>query len=132
MRYIILGIVAFVALMAGAIAVLVVADVTLAELRDVVIVVYGVFSILLLVVMIVVLTGLFVAVRVLSGTLTELLRDPVKPTLEDLRSSARNVRGATEFAADSAVHPMIRVLSFGRGIRRGIGLVTGLRRKDSK
>ncbi|MDP6607086.1 MAG: hypothetical protein QF664_12640 [Dehalococcoidia bacterium] len=132
MRYVILGILAFVALVAGAIAILVVADVTLAELRDVVIVVYGVFSILLLIVVIVALTALYFAVRMLSNALTDLLRDPVKPALEDLRASARNVRGATEFAADSAVHPMIRMLSFGRGIRRGIGLVAGLRRRGDK
>ncbi len=129
MRYVVFGVLAFVALVAGVIAILVVVDVTLAELRDVVIVVYAVFGILLMIALIITITGLWFAVRLLSGTLGELLRDPVRPALDDLRASARNVRGATEFMADSAVHPVIRVLSVGRGIRRGVGLVTGIGRR---
>ncbi len=129
MRYVVFGTLALVALIAGAIATLVVADVTLAELRDIVIVVYAVFGILLMISLIITITGLWFAVRLLSGTLGELLRDPVRPALDDLRASARNMRGATEFMADSAVHPVIRVLSVGRGIRRGLGLVSGLARR---
>lgn len=129
MRYVVFGALAFVALVVGVIAILVVVDVTLAELRDVVIVVYAVFGILLMIALIITITGLWFAVRLLTGTLSELLRDPVRPALDDLRASARNVRGATEFMADSAVHPVIRVLSVGRGIRRGVGLVTGIARR---
>lgn len=130
MRYLVFGTLALVALIAGAIATLVVVDVTLAELRDIVIVVYAVFGILLMIALIITITGLWFAVRLLTGTLSELLRDPVRPALDDLRASARNVRGATEFMADSAIHPVIRVLSVGRGIRRGVGLVTGIARRD--
>lgn len=129
MRYTVFAVLGFAAFFALMVAGLTFADVTLSELRDVVIVVLGLFAILLLIALIVTVTGLWIAVRLLTRTVAELLRDPVRPALDDLRESARNVRGASEFTADSAVHPVIRAVSVTRSIRRGIGLVTGLSRK---
>ncbi|HJM89022.1 MAG TPA: hypothetical protein QF624_05260 [Dehalococcoidia bacterium] len=129
MRYAVFAVLGFAAFFALVVAGLVFADVTLSELRDVVIVVFGLFAILLLIALIVTVTGLWIAVRLLTSTVAELLRDPVRPALNDLRESARNVRGASEFMSDSAVHPVIRAVSVTRGIRRGLGLVTGLGRK---
>lgn len=101
----------------------------LEETRDRVIVVYGTMGIVLLVVLIFVLVFIGVAISSLTGTLTRLLDDPVRPALEEVRDTARNVRGATEFVADTAVHPVIRVVSMVRGVRRGVAVITGLRRK---
>ncbi len=129
MRYAVFAVLGFAAFFALVVAGPVFADVTLSELRDVVIVVFGLFAILLLIALIVTVTGLWIAVRLLTSTVAELLRDPVRPALNDLRESARNVRGASEFMSDSAVHPVIRAVSVTRGIRRGLGLVTGLGRK---
>ena len=129
MGYAILGLLLFVLLLAAGVAGLVVADVTLEELRDVVIVVYGAMGILLLVALIIAVLGLWLAVRVLTRRLSDLLDDPVRPALDEIRATARNVRGSSEFIADAAVHPLIRVLAVGRGIRRGLGLVTGLTRR---
>ena len=129
MRYAVLAVFGFAALFALVVAGLAFANITLPELRDVVIVVFGLFAILLLIALIVMVTGLWIAVRLLTSTVAELLRDPVRPALDDLREGARNVRGASEFMADSAVHPVIRAVSVTRSIRRGIGLVTGLGRK---
>ena len=129
MRYTVFAVLGFAAFFALMVAGMIFADVTLSELRDVVIVVFGLFAILLLIALIVTVTGLWIAVRLLTRTVAELLRDPVRPALDDLRESARNVRGASEFTADSAVHPVIRAVSVTRSIRRGIGLVTGLSRK---
>ena len=86
-------------------------------------------SILFLVVLIVVALGLWFAVRTLSRALTALLEDPVRPALNEMRDAARNVRGTSEFLADSTVHPLIRALSVLRGVRRGLGLVSGLARR---
>ena len=129
MRYAVLGLLLFVLAAAGGVAGLVVADVTLDEMRDVVIIVYGAMGVLLLVALIIAVLGLWLAVRMLTRTLRDLLEDPVRPALDEIRATARNVRGASEFVADAAVHPLIRVLSVGRGMRRGLGIVTGITRR---
>ncbi|MCH8966436.1 MAG: hypothetical protein IID43_02055 [Planctomycetes bacterium] len=79
---------------------------------------------------IVVLLGLYFVVRALSGAVRELLDGSVRGTLEELQGTAKNVRGTTEFMADSAVRPLIRVISVARGIRRGVRSVTGLRSRS--
>ena len=129
MRWPVLGFLLFVALVAAAVVGLVAAPVTLQELRDTLIVVFAAMSILFLVVLIVVALGLWFAVRTLSRALTALLEDPVRPALNEMRDAARNVRGTSEFLADSTVHPLIRALSVLRGVRRGLGLVSGLARR---
>ncbi len=129
MRYAVLGILLFAAALAAAIVGLILAPISLEELRDIVIVVYGVIGVLLLVVLIVAVLGLLLAVRMLTRAFAALLDDPIRPTLHEFRATARNVRGTSEFIADSTVHPLIRLLAVGRGIRRGVGIVTGLARR---
>ena len=101
----------------------------LVETRDRVIVVYGTMGIFLLMVLIFVLVSIAIAIRSLTGTLLRLIDDPVRPTLEEVRDTARNVRGATEFLADTAVHPVIRLVSLARGVRRGVSVITRIRRR---
>ena len=129
MRYVILGFFVFATLIAIGVAAYIQFDFTLAELRDVVIVIFGLLAVLLLIIMVVTLLALLVAVRLAANALGELRRESVQPVLDDLRAGAKNVRGATEFMTDSAVHPVIRVVSVTRSIRRGIGLVTGIGRR---
>ena len=101
--------------------------VTLAEVRDVVVIIYGVMGVILMLALAIAAFGLWFAVRSLSRHLNRLLDDPVKPTLEEVRKTAANVRGTTEFVSDTAVHPIIRAVALGRGVRRGVGVVTGIR-----
>lgn len=115
-----------VALIAAAGVGLVIAPITIDELRDIVIIVYGMMGVLLFIVLIAVTIGLWAAVRVLSRSVMALLEDPVRPTLQELRDTARNVRGASDFLSDTAVRPVIRVIAIGRGVRRGLGMVCGL------
>ncbi len=129
MRYVLLGALLLVLLIGGAVTGLVLAPISLQELRDIVIVVYGAMGVLLLIALIVAVLGLWAAVRVLARTLNSLLEDPVRPALDELRATARNVRGTSEFVTDAAVHPLIRLLSIGRGVRRGVGRVAGIARR---
>ncbi len=129
MRYAFLGLLAFAVLVAGGVAAYIRLDLTVEQVRDVVIVAYGLLGVLLLIILVVTLLSLLVTVRLLTRVLGDLRRETVQPTLDDLRASARNVRGATEFMTDSAVHPVIRAVSITRGIRRGIALVTGIGRR---
>lgn len=106
--------------------------VTLAEVRDVVVIVYGVMGVVLMLALAIAAFGLWFAVRALTRNVIALLNDPVKPTLEEVRKTAANVRGTSEFMSDQAVHPVIRVVAAGRGLRRGVGVVTGIRNLRSR
>ncbi len=101
--------------------------VTLAEVRDVVVIIYGVMGVILMLALAIAAFGMWFAVRALTRQLRSLLDDPVRPTLEEVRRTAENVRGTSEFVSDTAVHPIIRAVAVGRGVRRGIGVVTGIR-----
>lgn len=103
-------------------------DMSLADLRDVVVIVYGIMGIILMLALTVAAFGLWFAVRALSRVLQDLINDPIKPTLQEVQQTVQHVRGATEFMADTAVHPLVRVVAVTRGVKRGLATVTGLRR----
>ena len=100
---------------------------SLEQLRDIVIVVYGVVGILLIAVLIMVAVGLLLSVRALTKVVKDLVNDPIRPILGEVQATAPEIRGTTEFIADSAVHPIIRVMAAGKGIKRGLAVLTGLR-----
>ena len=102
---------------------------SLENLRDIVVIVYGVMGVVLMLALTIAAFGLWFAVRALSRGVRALLDDPVRPTLEEVHRTVQNVRGTTEFMADTAVHPLIRVVAIGRGIRRGVASVTGIRNR---
>ena len=101
---------------------------SLEDLRDIVVIVYGVMGIVLMLGLCIAAFGLWFAIRALSASVQDLIKDPIKPTLQEFQKTAQNVRGTSEFVADSAVHPLIRVMSVGRGIRKGVSTVAGLRK----
>lgn len=102
---------------------------SLAELRDIVVIVYGAMGVILMLAMAIAAFGLWFAIRSLSRSLQALLDDPIRPTLEEVHRTAQNVRGTSEFMTDTAVHPLIRVVALGRGVRRGVSSVTGFRNR---
>lgn len=104
-------------------------DPTLAELRDVVIIIYGVVGILLLAIMIVVAVSLLVAVKALTSSVQRLIEDPIRPTLNEVRGAVQNIRGTTEFVADSAVHPVIRATAALKGVKAGLGVAAGIAKR---
>jgi hypothetical protein len=107
-------------------------DPTLADFRDIVIIVYGVMGILLFTILIATAAGLFFAGRSLAGKVEELLAEPIRPALEELRETARNARGASEFYADHAVSPLIKTVAAARGARRGLSSITRLAGRGRK
>ena len=102
---------------------------SLEELRDIVIIVYGVLGILLLLVLIIVAIALWFAVRGLTRTIQSLLHEQVQPALDDARGTVQNVRGTSQFISDTAVSPVIKVVAAARGVKRGVGVVSGLGRR---
>ncbi len=106
--------------------------VTLAEVRDVVVIVYGAMGVILMLALAIAAFGLWFAVRALTRSVIGLLDDPVKPTLQEVQRTVQNVRGTTEFVSDTAVHPIIRTVAIARGVRRGMASVTNIRNRRSK
>ena len=98
----------------------------LQELRDLIIIIFGITGIVMLFVALVVTLAVGLATRSLIGTLQTLLQGEVTPILESARQSLDNVRGTTNFVASTAVSPIIRVYGVIAGARRVIGVLTGL------
>ena len=100
---------------------------SLENLRDIVVIVYGVMGVVLMLALCIAAFGLWFAIRALSSSVQALIEDPIRPTLQEVQKTAQNVRGTSEFVADTAMHPLIRLVSIGRGVRRGVATVAGLR-----
>lgn len=101
--------------------------VTLAEVRDVVVIVYGIMGVILMLALAIAAFGIWFAVRALSRSVRSLLDDQVKHALEDVQKTVQNVRGTSQFVSDAAVHPLIRTIAIARGVRRGVASVAGIR-----
>ncbi len=129
MRFVVIALLIVVLVIAGGIAGLVVADISLDEVRDVVIIIYGLLGIVFFLVGIIVALGLFFALRAVVGAGRDAFEESVKPSLEEVRGMVQTVRGGVEFATDNAVSPVIRVVAVARGVRRGVHAVTGFTRR---
>lgn len=102
---------------------------SLADIRDVVVIIYGVMGVILMFALAIAAFGVWFAVRALSRSVRGLLDDQVKATLTDVQETVHNVRGTSEFMADSAVHPLIRTIAVARGVRKGVASVAGIRNR---
>jgi len=91
----------------------------LQDVRDVAIIVFTVAGTLLFLIGIVVtaLAGMAAigALRAVRG----LVNDGVKPMVE-------NVQGTVTFVSETAVTPVVRAYGFYAGVRRGLGVLSGL------
>ena len=101
----------------------------LETIRDLVIILYGSLGLVLMIILVTAALGIWFAIRSLLRHTNKLLSDPIEPTLQEAHKSVQNIRAATEFVSDTAVHPVIRLVSFMRGIRKGISVVAGLGQK---
>jgi hypothetical protein len=104
---------------------------SLEELRDLIIVVWGVLGIVVLAVALVLGIVVGVAAKSLIGTVQSLIRDDVQPTLRSARQTVDSVRGTTSFVADTAVAPVIRVYGVVSGVRRFLSVLSGFRKRRS-
>src|SRR5438477_4858392 len=104
---------------------------SLANVRDVIIIIYGVLGILALFIAILVGLLLFFSIKGLVGSVKELISDSIKPTLDSVRDTAKSIHGTTEFVGSQAVRPIIRTYGILAGIRRGASVLSGLGRKKS-
>ncbi len=103
--------------------------VTLAELRDVVIVVWGVISALFFAAALIVVLMIGFSARGLVNMVKGMLDDSVKPTLTSVKDAADTVRGTTEFVGRSAVTPVVRAYGTVAGVKKGLGVLSSFKGK---
>lgn len=96
------------------------------DIRDIVVIIWGILSIVLLLTLIIVVATLALAVKRLISDVNDLLNNGIKPVLASARDSADNVAGTTRFVGDRVVAPAIRIISIISGVRRGIAIFSGL------
>lgn len=94
--------------------------------RDWVIIVYGLMGIFFFLLLILVLGAIVFLLLRIRSSITDLI-DEIRPTLSEVQRTAENVRGTSEFIADTTVNPVIRMVAITRGLRRGISSITGIR-----
>ena len=97
----------------------------LQEVRDVAIIAFTVAGTLLFLVgILVTVLGGFAAMGALRA-IRKLVDDGVKPMVD-------NVRGTATFFSENAVTPIVRTYGFYAGLRRGLGLLSGLSQRGGK
>ncbi len=103
----------------------------LQTVRDWVIIVYGIFGIVtfLVITIVTALIG-YGVMRLLSGV-NNTVESKVGPTIDSIRQTSESVRGGATFVIDAAVAPVIRAYGVVSGVRRGIAVFSGLRRRRS-
>lgn len=94
--------------------------------RDIVIIVWGILSILTLLVVLGIALFIGLSIKNLVSTVNELVNTSVKPMIDTTQQSVVNVTGTTQFIGDTVVSPIIRVISIAAGVRRGVGVFTGV------
>jgi hypothetical protein len=92
------------------------------EWRDIVIVLLGLFWVLAGILAVVFMAALIALVFVVR----KVVRENAAPALDSLRQSLDNIRGTAEFAGETVASPIIRVYAVARGVRAGLGAITGL------
>jgi hypothetical protein len=102
---------------------------SLQDLRDLIIVIFGVLGIVVLFITLVVVIVVGFATRGLISVAKGVLRGQVTPTLDSARQVVDDIRGTTSFVADAAVSPIIRVYGLVSGVRRGLAALAGLGRR---
>lgn len=104
----------------------------LQNLRDIIIIIWGILSVVLLLTLTVVVLMLGLSVKRLVSEVNDLMNNGVKPVLASTRESVDNVTGTTRFLGDKVVAPAIRAISIIAGIRRGIAIFSGLTGRSKK
>ena len=103
--------------------------ISLADVRDVFIIIYGAIGIIFFVIASLATLFLFLNVRKILRNVNGMLDEQVKPAIGSVREAAETVRGTTEFVGKNAISPVVRVYGAMAGVRRGLGVLSGMKGK---
>jgi len=134
-RYVVLLFLLLVLACAGAVYGILYFDITMGQIRDGVIILYGAIGVLFFLVGIIVLLAVLFAMRAAQGAGSDIFNETVQPIagnaramtddargmVGDAREMVRTARTSVEFVSDNAVSPVIRAVAVARGFRRGFG-----------
>ena len=95
-----------------------------ATVRDVAIILLAVESLIIGVLLSVLLWQL--------RNLTHMLEEEVKPLLDSANETVGAVRGTSTFLSETVVSPVVRIISTVTGLRRGLGVLSGMRHRDEE
>ncbi|MCG2767639.1 MAG: hypothetical protein ABIK79_04455 [Chloroflexota bacterium] len=95
-----------------------------ATVRDVAIILLAVESLIIGVLLSVLLWQL--------RNLSRMLEEEVKPLLDSANETVGTVRGTSTFLSETVVSPVVRIISTVTGLRRGLGVLSGIRRRDEE
>jgi hypothetical protein len=98
----------------------------LANTRDILIILWALFSVIALIFIIFATWTIYRGIRGLVNMTRITMNDDVKPILSITQDSVNNVAGTSRFVSDTVAKPMIRSLSFIAGARRALAVFTGL------
>jgi hypothetical protein len=101
---------------------------SLADFRDVVIVVY-VIGIVFFFVAIVMMVAIGLTVKGLIKNIRGLLDDSVRPTLTSVQEVANTVRGTTDFVGRTTITPIVKAYGMFAGVKKGASVLSGLSKK---
>lgn len=100
----------------------------LQDVRDVVLIIYGITAILMfLAILIVTVVAGYLVIRLLRLA-NRTVQSNVVPILDTSRDTLVNVRGTARFITENAVQPVIRIAGLYAGVREGLAVFTGFRR----
>jgi hypothetical protein len=102
---------------------------SLADVRDVFIIIYGTVGIIFFFIASGVTLFVGLTIRGLLRNVRGMLDDSVRPAVSSIRDTADTVRGTTDFVGRSAVTPIIRTYGIFAGIRRGLRVLSGTNRR---
>ena len=101
---------------------------TLADVRDVFIILYGIIGILFFIAGIVVAIIVGMTVKSLLNTVKEMLDHDIKPAVTSVREAAETVKGTTDFVGRTTVQPIAKVYGTVSGVKRGMSVLANLKR----
>ncbi len=102
---------------------------SLSDVRDVIIIIYGIIGIIFFAVAVVVALLVGFSAKSLFSYVKGLLNDDVKPALGSIKEAADTVRGTTDFVGRTAVAPVVKAYGAVAGVKKGLSVLGGLRGK---
>lgn len=104
----------------------------LQDLRDVVIIIWGILGIIFFAAGIVLFYVVYRLLRGAAGMATDIVEENVKPLLTTVQSTVQSARGTTAYIGDRLVDPIIRITAFVAGVRRGFSVLVGIVRRGQR
>src|SRR3954471_2469650 len=105
---------------------------SLADFRDVIVIVYGILGIIFFFVAIVMIVAVGLTVKGLIKNVNVMLNDSVKPALASVQDVANTVRGTTDFVGRTTVAPIAKVYGMFSGVKKGASVLSGLAKRGDR